>query len=307
MPLAQRAWRDGNPRRAHELLVDCPAELRGWEWHYLNHRLDEAATTLRSPDSGKGALTVEFDGDHRLIRSYSSGSSEAPSTVEVWSADTFQLVHRFQAPAGAGDRLELSRDGCRCAIFHSALDPSPKPATAVSVFDVQTQDKLLTIEVPGGTTVVHFNPDSASIAVADHNGSVTVFDAVSGNPIRATPVHQHPIVDLVWSPDGRSIASLGFEQRATNDRAGRISGVGHLHVWRAADGEMQWRKQLVLSPPLNLSGRWLRFSPARPHVDCQCRRRPSNRKYSMPEAERPFLCQSAPLFARPVTTTVSGS
>src|SRR5205085_10390760 len=33
--LAHAEWRAANASRAERVLADCPAELRGWEWHYL--------------------------------------------------------------------------------------------------------------------------------------------------------------------------------------------------------------------------------------------------------------------------------
>ena len=39
--LAEREIEAGNVGRAEELLEECPAELRGWEWHYLKRRCRE--------------------------------------------------------------------------------------------------------------------------------------------------------------------------------------------------------------------------------------------------------------------------
>src|SRR6185503_19387324 len=36
--LADREWWLNNVDKAEEILVQCPAELRDWEWHYLKRR-----------------------------------------------------------------------------------------------------------------------------------------------------------------------------------------------------------------------------------------------------------------------------
>jgi hypothetical protein len=38
LALAEREWLDRNGRRAGQLLDECPAALRGWEWHQLWRR-----------------------------------------------------------------------------------------------------------------------------------------------------------------------------------------------------------------------------------------------------------------------------
>src|SRR5262249_35829899 len=35
---AEGRWRDNLPERTSELLDACPPDLRGWEWHYLDHQ-----------------------------------------------------------------------------------------------------------------------------------------------------------------------------------------------------------------------------------------------------------------------------
>ena len=45
--LAQRDWLAGDVGRAEALLAACPAERRGWEWHYLTRLCHADLRTLR--------------------------------------------------------------------------------------------------------------------------------------------------------------------------------------------------------------------------------------------------------------------
>src|SRR5262249_43082524 len=56
LPLAYAEWRAGNAGPAEQVLEQCPAELRGWEWHYLQRlfRVRQLATLeSRFPASGE--------------------------------------------------------------------------------------------------------------------------------------------------------------------------------------------------------------------------------------------------------------
>src|SRR5262249_58315449 len=75
--LAEREWAGNNLGTMEQLLGDCPADLRGWEWRYLKRPRYDALPPLRheshvyrvafSPD-GQYLTTVTSDGFLRLFR-----------------------------------------------------------------------------------------------------------------------------------------------------------------------------------------------------------------------------------------------
>lgn len=62
--LAERELAAGHVGRAGGLLDDCPADLRGWEWHYLKRR-PYGPLTVRAPAGWAGG--VAFSPDGRLV------------------------------------------------------------------------------------------------------------------------------------------------------------------------------------------------------------------------------------------------
>jgi hypothetical protein len=60
--LAQREWKDNRLDRAFEVLQDCPADLRRWEWRYLNRLAQPDALSLYGHTGRIVAVAVSADG-----------------------------------------------------------------------------------------------------------------------------------------------------------------------------------------------------------------------------------------------------
>src|SRR5438445_13419919 len=86
--LAEREWSANNLGRMEQLLDACPADLRGWEWHYLKRLRLQGIPPLRHPAA---VLSAVFSPDGRWI-----ASSSQEGKVTVWDATTGQ--ERFAFP-----------------------------------------------------------------------------------------------------------------------------------------------------------------------------------------------------------------
>src|SRR5438445_7484112 len=87
--LAEREWSANNLGRVEQLLDACPADLRGWEWHYLKRLPLENIHPLSHPTAVQSAV---FSPDGQWIV---SGSHDGK--VRVWDATTGQMRFAFQA------------------------------------------------------------------------------------------------------------------------------------------------------------------------------------------------------------------
>jgi WD40 repeat protein len=186
--LADREWRT-NPARAVEQLDACPADLRGWEWHYLDRLCrPEALLTL---SGGEGAAnSVAYGADGRRLAGAAAGG------LKVWDTETRKEV--FSAP-GAWAAVDLSRDGRRLAAS------SEKQAT---VWDVETGKELL----KRPATTLALSPDGQYLATAAGgvDGSVvTVWDAASGASVANCISGDDGLVrTLAFSEDGKRLAAF---------------------------------------------------------------------------------------------------
>src|SRR5262249_14661014 len=93
---AYAEWRAGNASAAEQVLSECPAELCGWEWHYLRRlfRVRQLATLSGHEDA---VLAVAFSPDGSRIV-----SAGAEGAVNVWDRQSLQAVLTFPGHAAAG-------------------------------------------------------------------------------------------------------------------------------------------------------------------------------------------------------------
>lgn len=84
--------------------------------------------------------------------------------------------------------------------------------------------------IPGKVNAVHFSKDGKQLLVAAGiaglQGVALVHDVASGRPVAAYRGHRDAVHDAEWSPDGRWLATAGY------DRSVRL--------WRVSDGGLVW-------------------------------------------------------------------
>src|SRR5262245_25818412 len=163
--LAYQAWEQGDADEAEQLLNRCPAELRHWEWHYLNRLCHNALFTLevRPPEHEYGADKwidgqITFLADRRRLY-VSAGWS--------WDAAVFDVVtgQRFSPPIANNRTLRwLTPD--QTTRFVPATDHQP-----ASVLDVITgQQHPLDYGTNGVWQEFTASDNAAWVAVVRSNG-----------------------------------------------------------------------------------------------------------------------------------------
>lgn len=155
-----------------------------------------------------------------------SAFAVAMGVGEVWIYDR-ATRERVQRLPGAGllvERVAYAPSGAWLAAGFGF------PTDALLAWDVATGETLFTLPSNGGTVYgVDVAPDGASLALGDGSGTLMLV-ALDGDPPTSpeplaiiTDAHPGGVLDLTYSPDGRLIASVGFD--------------GALRLWDAATGE----------------------------------------------------------------------
>jgi len=196
------------------LLESCPADLRGWEWHYLRYISDEARLTIDGHDLTVTA--VAFNPSGRQIASASMDKS-----IKIWNAETGAemmtlLGHSFWVRC-----LSFSHDGKR--IVSVSTDQTIKIWNTVTGKELKSMS-LSGLSRPEEIVSLAVGPNGKCIVLGGCFGAIKVWDTMSGVEVMSWDGHKDGVLGISFSPDGKRIVS------GSGDRT--------IKIWDAADGSV---------------------------------------------------------------------
>lgn len=99
---------------------------------------------------------------------------------------------------------------------------------AVRIWDVTTDDPGVVLTLPTGDMWVSYSPDGSLVVTGDRTGAVEIWNAATGERVRAmSGGHQKSVWSAQFSPDGSKVASAGDD--------------GFAIIWDVATGTMLHR------------------------------------------------------------------
>jgi tRNA A-37 threonylcarbamoyl transferase component Bud32/putative hemolysin len=198
--LARGEWRDNWVADAERILDGCPADLRGWEWHYVRRLCHADLLILRGHTNYVHGVCFSPDG-RRLATASRDG------TAKVWDAQTGQQLLSLESHTALVWGVCFSPDGRRLAT--ASEDRTAK------VWDAQAGQEFLTLR--GHASVVGavcFSPDGRRLATASGDRTAKVWDAQTGQEVVALRGHAGVVDAVCFSPDGRRLATASWDQTA---------------------------------------------------------------------------------------------
>jgi WD40 repeat protein/serine/threonine protein kinase len=237
--LADREWSANNLGRMQQLLQECPAELRSWEWHYLKRLQYTSLPPLRHDST---LVCLAFSPDSQCL---ASGGEDG--VINLWDAHTGQRLRIFRARTGKpmeNRSVAFSPDGQRLAAGYSD--------GRIRIWDVRGDQEPLDWEAHRGTVIcLVFSPEGKRLASCCFSrglegelagGEAKVWDAATGKEIFTFRGQPQGMLSLAFSPDGRRIASGGEDKT--------------VKVWDARSGQEVWTSREQRAPV-----RTVAFSP----------------------------------------------
>jgi WD40 repeat protein len=188
---------DDNIARAEDLLEGCPADLRGWEWHYIRRLGHRELRTYRGHFENVRCLAISPDGQW-------VASGAVPSLPGIAG---------FEEPSHESDRGE------------------------VRLWSVESgQERRVFDGLPGTVQTVAISPDGQLVAAGGGfylpkvEGWLKVWDANNGKLVWSQNVSGTTVPSLAFRPHGQSLA-IGY------GRFGDLKQTGYVRLHRVTDGE----------------------------------------------------------------------
>ncbi len=251
--LAEAERMAGRYGRVDDVLGECPADLRAWEWRYLKQsagheplafigHTGEVWDAVISPD-GRRLASASFDHTIRLwnvatgelertlrghgARAYSVAFDKEGTQLVSASADKTAIIW----DVASGKALHVLRghvDNVRCAVF--SFDGGTVVTGGwdgvVRGWNARTGQLFRAYGTSTGwITRVAFSPDSRWVAVGGSSGRAEVWDFFSGRVAQTFESKLGPILSVAFSPDGWRIATTS-----------NSAGIGVVQIWDALTG-----------------------------------------------------------------------
>jgi len=197
--LATAAW-DRQPNQEGELaLWECEEDGR------------VAPVWLVATPSPVDCLTFSPDGRYLVAGDRGDTRSEPGRTVNgrlvVWDTQTRRPLRAWSAHAGRVQAVAVSPDG------KTLVSVGREPGAGLRVWDADSGRLRHDLPAPPRATVVRFSPEGTRLAVAGYEGTVQLWDPLTGQdiltlrgPMGQITESEANDTDVVFSPDGTRLA-----------------------------------------------------------------------------------------------------
>jgi WD40 repeat protein len=243
MAAALAALDDHNVPEAADQLAAAPAAERGWEWSYLESRLDDSVAIVRGLGfrsglcpPGKYVATTTANGV-RLLDAASGKSLQlltpgTPDRLDLLDSQAGNYVICDYAP---GNCRLLNTDGK--LIWESAMPDktytlagslnhsrtqlayacrvlqSPKSPMHFGLYDLATGKLRTSFALPAGVIIsLAFSPDDSLLVSGGEDRTVRLWDTATGKCLRTLLGHEGFVHSVAFSPDGKRVLSGSADQ-----------------------------------------------------------------------------------------------
>ncbi|MDJ0510962.1 MAG: WD40 repeat domain-containing protein [Crocosphaera sp.] len=140
--------------------------------------------------------SVQYTPDGTMFITGAIGSDR---TFKFWDAKTFELLNTSPQQPGFIHDLKISNDGTQLVAAVRNF---------VKSWDLSTLQEIRSIKGPRlDINMIAISPDNRTVATANKEGTIMLFDLVTGRQINTLQGHQGWVLCLEFSPDGKYLYS----------------------------------------------------------------------------------------------------
>lgn len=174
--------------------------VKVWDWIGADSRL----VLVEEIQAGSDQYGVFWSPDGKLLASL---ADDDKSTFQIWDTATWEQIQKFDLPYATPRRTSSwSADS-------STLYGAGEAGGQVKVFALNVADgnvrEVAEFPIPE-IEVFAFSPDAKKLVVAGPRGVAQILEVASGEILTGFQSVDQP-VDLGWSPDGSTLAILGYK------------------------------------------------------------------------------------------------
>ncbi|CAN5291815.1 hypothetical protein BH10PLA2_BH10PLA2_08880 [soil metagenome] len=215
---ARHSWENGNDARALEILQryvpqEAEEDLRGWEWHYLDNCCHGELQHLQGHAAPILSMTVSPD--ERLL-----ATSDKSGVIKAWSLPAMRELKRIQYAAKEVNCVAFSPDGRTLA--------TTGQDRFIHLWETTGWTEIKKLQGHNGTILaIAFSPDGTRLVSAARDARIMVHDVAAGRASHSWAAGAS-LTSVVWSADGRSIASTGDDNMVKLWEASTGQSIGRM-------------------------------------------------------------------------------